>query len=98
MSTDAWQTLGTIVALLLIGAYNAYQGRRAEKQAKQAHSAATTAVRQTEHTGNGFAGDVLGRLQRIEERGEHTHDLAERTHTLMTDHLSAHANSDLDKS
>lgn len=88
MTTDTWQTIGTIVALLLVGAYNAWQSRKAEREARLAKSHAAVASAQTIATGNGFAGNVLERLDRIERRGD-------ETHTLMVNHLASHSDRDL---
>lgn len=83
--------LGVIAA----GLFTGWQSWQARKRADRAADAAKTAEIQTRATGNGFAGDVLGRLQRIEDDGKATHVLAKDAHELMVEHLKAHADSDL---
>lgn len=78
------QSIGTGIGGLLViigAAYTSWNSRVAKKKA-------TTAAEQTAKTGNGFADDVLNRLNRIEEKGD-------QTHQLMVDHLRAHTNHDL---
>lgn len=88
MDSETWQTIGTIAALLAVGAYNAWRTRKAEKASAVASQHAAVAAEQTVATGNGFARDVLNRLDRIERMSSKTHD-------LMTEHLADHAGRDL---
>jgi hypothetical protein len=95
MSPDAWQTIGTILALLGVGAYNVLRTHRAERAAKAAAERAQTAVIQTEATGNGFARNVLDHLDSIEAKVDGVADANAATHQLIVEHLSAHAHHDL---
>lgn len=77
MSLDTWQTIGTIVALLLVGAYNGWRSMRAEREAVRASAnaataalQATNAATQTVPLSNGFAAEVHRKLDRIEMRLE----------------------------
>lgn len=88
MSPETWQTLGTIVVLLIVGGYNAWRTIRAERVARKAVHLSTP-------TGNGFADDVLDRLSSIETKVDDVGTKAAATHTLMVDHLAAHAHHDL---
>jgi hypothetical protein len=88
MSPDTWQALGTIVVLLIVGGYNAWRTIKAERVARKAVHLSTP-------TGNGFAQDVLDHLDSIEKKVDAVKDKADNTHTLMVDHLAAHAHHDL---
>ena len=90
MSAEIWQTLGTIAALLCVGAYNAWRTIRAERKADEARRHAVVVAKGIEPVSNGFASEVKAQLARIEQR-------TEQTHGLMVDHLSAHADSDLNR-
>lgn len=83
MSPETWQTLGTIVALLVVGAYNAWRTIRAERAARKA-------VDLSRPTGNGFAQEVRDSLARIEGK-------ADATNQLVINHLAAHAHHDLNR-
>lgn len=54
MDADAWQAVGQIAALLLVGSYTGWKARKAEVQ--------------TRGTGNGFADEVKDSLARIEKK------------------------------
>jgi hypothetical protein len=88
MTPEIWQTLGTIAALLAVGAYNAWRSIRAERAARKAVHLSTP-------TGNGFADDVLGRLESIEGKVDAVKTKADDTQALMVNHLAAHAAHDL---
>lgn len=102
MNGELWQTLGTIAALLIVGGWNGWRSYRAEREAKRATAHSSAARKQTVSTGNGFAGDVLGRLERLEAATTAAHvaastaaTTAQATHALMVDHLADHAAHDL---
>lgn len=61
MTLDNWQALGSVLAVCLIGAYNAVQARRANKQ--------------TQSTGNGFARHVKESLVEIRAEQRRQRDL-----------------------
>lgn len=95
MDAATWQTIGTIVALLAVGAYNAWRTRRAEHAATQAAQRAQHAVTLSAPTGNGFAGEVKSSLERIEAKVDDVAQAQAATHRLVVDHLQAHAQHDL---
>ena len=88
MSPETWQTFGTIVVLLIVGGYNAWRTIRAERVARKAVHLSTP-------TGNGFADEVRTALASIETKVDDVSTKAAATHTLMVDHLAAHAHHDL---
>lgn len=88
MSAELWQTLGTIVVLLIVGGYNGWRAKRAEDAARVSQKV----VRNIDDAvGNGFGRDVVDRLTRLEERACETRDLTVKTHDLMVEHLSEHS-------
>lgn len=102
MTAELWQTLGTVAALLIVGGWNGWRSHCAERQAKEAATEAAVARQQTVSTGNGFAGDVLARLERMEAAATAAHvaasaaaTTAQATHSLMVEHLADHAAHDL---
>jgi ABC-type nickel/cobalt efflux system permease component RcnA len=95
MSPDTWSTIGTILALIIVGAYNGWRTYRAEREAREARREAASAAEKSTATNNGLSTYTRCRLERIEGSIEDVRALASKTHDLMTEHLSDHAGSDL---
>ena len=88
MDADTLERLGGVFVTLIFIGYGAVQARLGRQRAEVAVGHAEKAVQQTKSTGNGFAGRIEESLKRIEAK-------ADATHSLMVEHLSDHAHSDL---
>lgn len=83
MDAASWQSLGAILLLLGIGAYNGWQARKAAKKS-------TAAAEQTTAVSNGFAAKVTSELDAIKRELGYQR-------RLMIQHLAQHAGSDLNQ-
>lgn len=102
MTPTEWKEIGAVVALIVVGGYNAWQARGARKSADQANhnvtqnggsnNPPTVPDRLCEIRGElgELRGELMGAIGEVREQGQQTHD-------LMVEHLADHAGSDLSR-